>query len=182
MTEVFRSALHRSAEHVVQDDNASCNKLETPSLSDGSRLVVAPRKRIVPPFILAHDLPRGIFYMFQATITYALMLAVMSVLSSCSPLVQTLTLLFCVGHSKLDTSSLSLWVWVLERSFSEDGLPPLITSSEVLSFVYPQLFLLHKLGDSRPLPRGPGKPTQTEEKKLFELAHAVSHPGFDRYF
>jgi len=72
------NALHRSAQHVVQDDDASTKKLETPSLSDGSRVVVPPRRRAVPPFIVAHDLPRGLVYMLQATINYALMLAVMT--------------------------------------------------------------------------------------------------------
>lgn len=66
--------------------------------------------------------------MLQATITYALMLAVMFVFPR-TPLVQALTLLFCVGHFKLDTSSLSLWVWLLERLSSEDGLLLLIINS-----------------------------------------------------
>jgi len=72
------NALHRSAEHVVQNDSTSTSKLETSSLSDGSRVIVSPRKRTVPPFIIAHDLPRGVVYMFQAAINYALMLAVMT--------------------------------------------------------------------------------------------------------
>ena len=36
----------------------------------------------MPPFIVAHDLPRGLVYMLQATINYALMLAVMLVHSA----------------------------------------------------------------------------------------------------
>lgn len=73
-------------EHTVQEDNASSNKAEVASSSDGSRLILTPRKRIVPPFILAFDLPRGIVYMFQATVAYALMLIVMSVLLYTLPL------------------------------------------------------------------------------------------------
>ncbi|KAF9643651.1 hypothetical protein BDM02DRAFT_1374107 [Thelephora ganbajun] len=72
------NALRRYEEHVVEDDNTSCSKLESPSLPNGSKLILAPRRRIMQPFILAHDLPRGIIYMFQATITYTLMLGVMS--------------------------------------------------------------------------------------------------------
>jgi len=71
--------------------------------------------------------------MLQATITYALMLAVMSVFPSHSHLVRALTLLFCAGRSKLDTSSLSLWVWLLERLSLEDGLPPLIINSHKIA-------------------------------------------------
>jgi solute carrier family 31 (copper transporter), member 1 len=38
-------------------------------------------QRTSPPFILAHDLPRGIMHMFQVALSYALMLAVMYVLT-----------------------------------------------------------------------------------------------------
>ncbi|KAI0651640.1 Ctr copper transporter [Trametes meyenii] len=34
--------------------------------------------RSVPPFIPSHDIPRGVLYAFQATLSYALMLAVMT--------------------------------------------------------------------------------------------------------
>ncbi|OJT12575.1 hypothetical protein TRAPUB_10816 [Trametes pubescens] len=35
-------------------------------------------RRTLPPFILSHDVPRGALYAFQALLTYALMLAVMT--------------------------------------------------------------------------------------------------------
>jgi hypothetical protein len=57
--------------------------------------------------------------MLQATLTYTLMLAVMSVPHSSAT--QVLMLFFCVGPSTLDTSLLSLRDWVLERSCSEGG-------------------------------------------------------------
>jgi len=41
-------------------------------------IAVKPRQRISPPFIPSHDIPRGIIYMFQAALAYALMLAVMT--------------------------------------------------------------------------------------------------------
>lgn len=72
------NALHRSVEQIAQEDNSSCNKLGRPPSSHGSAPIPTPRKRTVPPFILAHDLPRGIIFMFQATITYALMLTAMT--------------------------------------------------------------------------------------------------------
>ncbi|KAI0670113.1 Ctr copper transporter [Trametes maxima] len=34
--------------------------------------------RSIPPFIPSHDIPRGVFYAFQAMLSYALMLAVMT--------------------------------------------------------------------------------------------------------
>ncbi|KAI0824132.1 Ctr copper transporter [Trametes gibbosa] len=34
--------------------------------------------RTIPPFIPAHDIPRGVLYAFQALLTYALMLVVMT--------------------------------------------------------------------------------------------------------
>lgn len=71
------NALHRSAEHVIREDNAS-NKSERVWSSRGRALIPTPRKRIVPPFILAHDFTRGIIYIIQAAIVYALMLAVMT--------------------------------------------------------------------------------------------------------
>jgi len=73
------NALHSSpAEDKTRDDDSSFTKPEKPS-SDGSRSTThAPRKRSVQPFIFAHDFPRGIVYMFQATLTYALMLIVMT--------------------------------------------------------------------------------------------------------
>lgn len=71
------NALHRSTEHAIREDNTS-NKSESASSSRRCGLTPTPRKRIVPPFILAHDFTRGIIYMFQAAIAYALMLAVMT--------------------------------------------------------------------------------------------------------
>ena len=49
-------------------------------LSDRSIPTLGERKRTVPPFILAHELPRGVMYMIQATLTYSLMLTAMFVL------------------------------------------------------------------------------------------------------
>jgi hypothetical protein len=37
--------------------------------------------RTSPPFILAHDLPRGMMHIFQVALSYALMLGVMYVLT-----------------------------------------------------------------------------------------------------
>lgn len=61
------NALHRSTEHAAQHDNTS-NKSGSFALGG----------RVVPPFILAHDLPRGTIHMFQAAMAYALMLIVMT--------------------------------------------------------------------------------------------------------
>lgn len=71
------NALHKTAERAIQD-NTSCNKAESPSVSEGCGPPRLQRKRVVPPFILSHDIPRGIMYMLQATLTYALMLIVMT--------------------------------------------------------------------------------------------------------
>ena len=128
------SALHKSAESVTQDDNATCNKLETPSLSDGSKLNLPPRKRTVPPFILSHDLPRGIVYMVQATLSYALMLAVMSVRPPQYSVVQLLMLFSDVGRLTPRTSSLLLQVWLLEKPCLEGG--PLLPTIKVYHKFY----------------------------------------------
>jgi len=68
----------RTLERTVQEDTSSCHKSERPPSSDGSKSIPVGRKRTVPPFILAHDLPRGIVYMLQATIAYLLMLIAMT--------------------------------------------------------------------------------------------------------
>ena len=129
------SALHKSAESVTQDDNATCNKLENPSLSDGSKLNLPPRKRTVPPFILSHDLPRGVIYMVQATLSYALMLAVMSVLSLLLFRCATADLFSDVGRLTPRTSSLLLQVWLLEKPCLEGG-PLLPTIKAYHNFYY----------------------------------------------
>lgn len=71
------NALQRSTKHAIRKGNASNTSERAPS-SLGRRLIPTPRKRIVPPFILAHDFTWGTIYMFQAAIAYALMLAVMT--------------------------------------------------------------------------------------------------------
>lgn len=45
--------------------------------SQGSSAPLRRAPRTIPPFIPAHDIPRGALYAFQALLTYALMLAVM---------------------------------------------------------------------------------------------------------
>ena len=102
MTETSCSAIHRSAEYTVEGA-AACNKLERPPSSDGSGSNHPPRERIVPPFILAHDLPRGVMYMIQATVAYALMLAAMLVLHH-SLTAPVPTSLLDIGPFKSDTS------------------------------------------------------------------------------
>lgn len=42
-----------------------------------SAIVQVQRQRSSPPFIVAHDVPRGAIHIVQVTISYALMLAVM---------------------------------------------------------------------------------------------------------
>lgn len=45
---------------------------------DAQKVTAFPRRaRTIPPFILTHDVPRGMIYAFQALLGYALMLAVM---------------------------------------------------------------------------------------------------------
>ena len=40
-------------------------------------------RNTIPPFIPSHDFARGVFVVFQAAITYALMLSIMYVPPSC---------------------------------------------------------------------------------------------------
>jgi hypothetical protein len=66
-------------------------------------IAVKPRQRISPPFIPSHDIPRGIIYMFQAALAYALMLAVMYVCHSsvcicCQTLEQDVQCCICHIH------------------------------------------------------------------------------------
>ncbi|KAF9789188.1 Ctr copper transporter family-domain-containing protein [Thelephora terrestris] len=99
----------RALERPIQEDTSSCRKSERPSSSDGSKSIPASRKRTVPPFILAHDLPRGIVCMIQAAIAYLLMLIVMFVLSHSDKTHQHQRSLFFfpTGPSKFGTSSQS---------------------------------------------------------------------------
>lgn len=41
--------------------------------------IMQSRKRTIPPFIAAHDIPRGILFALQMTVMYLLMLAIMYV-------------------------------------------------------------------------------------------------------
>ncbi|KAF8078386.1 Ctr copper transporter [Lyophyllum atratum] len=52
-------------------------KSENPESSDLRQATASPI-RTIPPFILAHDFPRGLMHGLQALLTYALMLAVMT--------------------------------------------------------------------------------------------------------
>ena len=38
---------------------------------------VPARRRLVPPFVPSHDIPRGVIQAMQSTFSYALMLAIM---------------------------------------------------------------------------------------------------------
>lgn len=64
-------------------DNTDVEEVNAGSLSDQYLGPVFVRRaaRTVEPFILSHDLPRGVLYALQAVLAYTLMLAVMCVLS-----------------------------------------------------------------------------------------------------
>jgi copper transporter 1 len=62
----------------IQEINEQQSK--SPALSNGPRArTVKSRSRTIPPFIVAHDVPRGILYATQMLVSYLLMLAIMSV-------------------------------------------------------------------------------------------------------
>ncbi|KAI0639192.1 Ctr copper transporter [Trametes polyzona] len=57
----------------------SVEELKVNELASQSSSVPARRSpRTLPPFIPSHDIPRGMLYAFQALLSYALMLAVMT--------------------------------------------------------------------------------------------------------
>ena len=65
------------------DGGKDIEETKADSLSDnyaGPVFVIRRAARTVEPFILSHDLPRGILYALQAFLAYTLMLAVMCVL------------------------------------------------------------------------------------------------------
>ena len=67
-----------------EKDNHDVEEINASSLSDkyaGPVFTVRRATRTVEPFILSHDLPRGVLYALQAFLAYTLMLAVMCVLS-----------------------------------------------------------------------------------------------------
>lgn len=69
-----------------EKDHSDVEEIRAGSLSDQYTGPVFVRRaaRTIEPFILSHDLPRGILYALQAVLAYTLMLAVMCVLSLAS--------------------------------------------------------------------------------------------------
>ena len=57
----------KSTDGVIQHESLSYSSLQN-------------NRRLIPPFILAHDVPRGVMYALQALLSYTLMLAGMCVL------------------------------------------------------------------------------------------------------
>jgi len=57
------------------EDNGCCDNSDSDTHTKASTL---HHRRTSPPFILAHDLPRGIVHIIQSALSYALMLAVMT--------------------------------------------------------------------------------------------------------
>ncbi|KIM48433.1 hypothetical protein M413DRAFT_440165 [Hebeloma cylindrosporum] len=54
-------------------------QLQPPAIASGSQgRTVKSRSRTIPPFIVAHDVPRGILYAAQVLVVYLLMLAIMT--------------------------------------------------------------------------------------------------------
>jgi copper transporter 1 len=62
----------------IQEINEQQSKAPAGSNSPQAR-TVKPRMRTIPPFVVAHDVPRGILYAVQMLVSYLLMLAIMSV-------------------------------------------------------------------------------------------------------
>lgn len=62
----------------IQEVNVQQSKAPASSNSPQAR-TVKPRRRTIPPFVVSHDVPRGILYAVQMLISYLLMLAIMSV-------------------------------------------------------------------------------------------------------
>ena len=93
----------KSAEDVGEVDVASISK---PS---GGDTAVGRTPRVLPPFIAAHDVPRGFAYAVQALLAYLLMLAVMYVASHQSRIITLNSVWMVTGHSKRHISSPSLW-------------------------------------------------------------------------
>ena len=61
----------KSTEDIAEVDVVSISK------PTGSDTAVTRTPRVLPPFIAAHDVPRGFAYALQALLAYLLMLAVM---------------------------------------------------------------------------------------------------------
>lgn len=61
----------KSTEDIAEVDVVSISK------PTGSDIAVARTPRVLPPFVAAHDVPRGFAYALQALLAYLLMLAVM---------------------------------------------------------------------------------------------------------
>jgi len=62
----------------IQEINEQQSKAPADSNGPQAR-TVKPRRRTIPPFVVAHDVPRGILYAVQMLVSYLLMLAIMSV-------------------------------------------------------------------------------------------------------
>ncbi|KAG6911780.1 hypothetical protein DXG01_000026 [Tephrocybe rancida] len=80
-----KSRLHEEPEkplYVKSADVRSSNQPEPPLVAQRSEFSFA---RTIPPFILAHELPRGLFHAGQALLGYVLMLSIMCVLSPLRP-------------------------------------------------------------------------------------------------
>ena len=100
---------------------AGSNHLDEKSSSPSVTVPVFPSTfpnpitfRSAPPFVLSHDIPRGILLMVQVTLNYAFMLAVMY-----APLVlpaDTMAYQYA-GRSNWASSSRSSLDWVLGRCY-----------------------------------------------------------------
>lgn len=94
------------------DEKSSSQSVNAPMLP--STLPNPITFRSAPPFVLSHDIPRGILLMVQVTLNYAFMLAVMCVLLFYA-LIRDSRCGCDLGRSSWVSSFLSSSDWVSER-------------------------------------------------------------------